>query len=136
MFVGIQFFMFDDRLDFYYCVLISGLFSFICFLYTVVYCLFFVFFFFFFSSRRRHTRCALVTGVQTCALPISRWTCIPTMLRIATHLGAFFSFQTIGNSISRLGVERSAAKLLIGERRAGTRMISCCSITICQKDDA
>src|SRR3546814_1631533 len=29
------------------------------------------FVFFFFSSRRRHTRCALVTGVQTCALPIS-----------------------------------------------------------------
>src|SRR3546814_2676711 len=27
---------------------------------------------FFFSSRRRHTRCALVTGVQTCALPIYR----------------------------------------------------------------
>src|SRR3546814_10659234 len=26
---------------------------------------------FFFSSRRRHTRCALVIGVQTCALPIS-----------------------------------------------------------------
>src|SRR3546814_974009 len=32
-------------------------------------CLFFVVLFFF-SSRRRHTRCALVTGVQTCALPI------------------------------------------------------------------
>src|SRR3546814_5206953 len=30
-----------------------------------------VYVFFFFSSRRRHTRCALVTGVQTCALPIS-----------------------------------------------------------------
>src|SRR3546814_5140235 len=32
-------------------------------------------FFFFFPSRRRHTRCALVTGVQTCALPIwpRRW---------------------------------------------------------------
>src|SRR3546814_2483322 len=28
-------------------------------------------FFLFFSSRRLHTRCALVTGVQTCALPIS-----------------------------------------------------------------
>src|SRR3546814_2694271 len=28
---------------------------------------------FFFSSRRRHTRCALVTGVQTCALPILPW---------------------------------------------------------------
>src|SRR3546814_10629772 len=34
-----------------------------------MYCLFVSFFFF--SSRRRHTRCALVTGVQTCALPIS-----------------------------------------------------------------
>src|SRR3546814_7146666 len=32
--------------------------------------MFFSFFCFFFSSRRRHTRCALVTGVQTCALPI------------------------------------------------------------------
>src|SRR3546814_1504368 len=30
---------------------------------------------FFFSSRRRHTRCALVTGVQTCALPISTSDC-------------------------------------------------------------
>src|SRR3546814_9812492 len=37
----------------------------------VVLRLMFVTFFFFFSSRRRHTRCALVTGVQTCALPIS-----------------------------------------------------------------
>src|SRR3546814_14274970 len=31
-------------------------------------------FIFFFSSRIRHTRCALVTGVQTCALPISSFT--------------------------------------------------------------
>src|SRR3546814_1263073 len=39
----------------------------------------FVFVFFFFSSRRRHTRCALVTGVQTCALPIlhRNWVVIP-----------------------------------------------------------
>src|SRR3546814_7510164 len=36
-----------------------------------MYCYWSVFFVFFFSSRRRHTRCALVTGVQTCALPIS-----------------------------------------------------------------
>src|SRR3546814_6401912 len=36
--------------------------------------------FFFFSSRRRHTRCALVTGVQTCALPISK---IPTIAAAA-----------------------------------------------------
>src|SRR3546814_5587135 len=34
-----------------------------CMLMLIVFC--------FFSSRRRHTRCALVTGVQTCALPIS-----------------------------------------------------------------
>src|SRR3546814_6917974 len=32
-------------------------------------------YYFFFSSRRRHTRCALVTGVQTCALPISAQRC-------------------------------------------------------------
>src|SRR3546814_4144440 len=37
-------------------------------MYNYVMCVVFVFFFF--SSRRRHTRCALVTGVQTCALPI------------------------------------------------------------------
>src|SRR3546814_3166462 len=34
------------------------------------FCFFFCCSHFFFSSRRRHTRCALVTGVQTCALPI------------------------------------------------------------------
>src|SRR3546814_1729620 len=34
-----------------------------------------MFVYFFFSSRRRHTRCALVTGVQTCALPISGIAC-------------------------------------------------------------
>src|SRR3546814_1773079 len=33
--------------------------------------LFFGYYYFFVSSRGRHTRCALVTGVQTCALPIS-----------------------------------------------------------------
>src|SRR3546814_12636421 len=38
---------------------------------------------FFVSSRRRHTRCALVTGVQTCALPI----CIGVAERAAQHLG-------------------------------------------------
>src|SRR3546814_14792688 len=44
-----------------------------------------MFFCFFFSSRRRHTRCALVTGVQTCALPIlstQRFACdtVPTII--------------------------------------------------------
>src|SRR3546814_7618944 len=37
-----------------------------------------VFIVFFFSSRRRHTICALVTGVQTCALPI--W--LPDLCRL------------------------------------------------------
>src|SRR3546814_160375 len=41
---------------------------FLCLCLTFLY----LFGFFFFSSRRRHTRCALVTGVQTCALPILR----------------------------------------------------------------
>src|SRR3546814_9319095 len=39
------------------------------------------FYLFFFSSRRRHTRCALVTGVQTCALPIS-CQCVRTAARL------------------------------------------------------
>src|SRR3546814_8422539 len=39
----------------------------VCCLYSVIECVWC----FFFSSRRRHTSCALVTGVQTCALPIS-----------------------------------------------------------------
>ena len=37
----------------------------------------FIRFFFFFSSRRRHTRLLTVTGVQTCALPISSFKSIP-----------------------------------------------------------
>src|SRR3546814_15852356 len=46
---------------------------------------------FFFSSRRRHTRCALVTGVQTCALPIcwarasSRRSCCARSHGISRH---------------------------------------------------
>src|SRR3546814_18692607 len=39
---------------------------------------------FFFSSRRRHTRCALVTGVQTCALPICRRDGGKLLVEIAT----------------------------------------------------
>src|SRR3546814_9331289 len=37
--------------------------------------------FFFYSSRRRHTRCALVTGVQTCALPIFGGRIVPSFTR-------------------------------------------------------
>src|SRR3546814_4784430 len=47
------------------------------FVFLSIYCdAIFVVSYFFCSSRRRHTRCALVTGVQTCALPIC-WAFIP-----------------------------------------------------------
>src|SRR3546814_7638548 len=39
---------------------------------------------FFFSSRRRHTSCALVTGVQTCALPICFGNC-PQYIQVRQH---------------------------------------------------
>src|SRR3546814_7675948 len=53
-------------------------------------CLAFICFVFFFSSRRRHTRCALVTGVQTCALPIflRRRSGVPFERRLTYHLEA------------------------------------------------
>src|SRR3546814_9851343 len=51
---------------------------------SVVGCLVFVYFFF--SSRRRHTRCALVTGVQTCALPI--------LIRMMVMALAFYGMST------------------------------------------
>src|SRR3546814_10175342 len=66
-----------------------------CCLCIVVYC-------FFFSSRRRHTRCALVTGVQTCALPI----CLPQaqaqQLEIEKAISAFpevaYAFSKTGTA--------------------------------------
>src|SRR3546814_3864146 len=58
---------------------------------------------FFFSSRRRHTRCALVTGVQTCALPISA-SRTATIARL--------------NDNARLGLDRRAPEGQI-ERLAG-----------------
>src|SRR3546814_3653576 len=67
--------------------------------FAVVYLLLFfvVFFFvFFFSSRRRHTRCALVTGVQTCALPICRRD-VPTLSRRVSRV----SCRRSNNAISR-----------------------------------
>src|SRR3546814_6546081 len=54
---------------FYHCCLIFTLL--LIFIYTLL-CLLLLLLVFFFSSRRRHTICALVTGVQTCALPIFR----------------------------------------------------------------
>src|SRR3546814_18100771 len=60
---------------------------------------------FFFSSRRRHTRCALVTGVQTCALPIFSQTGVRSTgsrrrarrkRSLAGVLGIMFSTRVLG----------------------------------------
>src|SRR3546814_4454371 len=52
---------------------------------------------FFFSSRRRHTRCAVVTGVQTCALPISGLTPSPACLAVAPTGEVFVGVDMIGS---------------------------------------
>src|SRR3546814_2292535 len=61
---------------------------------------------FFFSSRRRHTRCALVTGVQTCALPICG---------ALGGLGVVFRLDRPGRRFVALRIDR----LFLRERRAG-----------------
>src|SRR3546814_1172270 len=60
-----------------------------------------MFLFFFFSSRRRHTRCALVTGVQTCALPISAALAALVLFGAYTSdLGAYFPAVAVDFSLS------------------------------------
>src|SRR3546814_10781270 len=54
---------------------------------------------FFFSSIRRHTRCALVTGVQTCALPISFYGDAARAVSIGGHSWALNPASTF-----RLGI--------------------------------
>src|SRR3546814_6442407 len=66
----------------------------------VIHCLFF------FSSRRRHTRCALVTGVQTCALPISNCTsspCRPGLALALPNNGTLNSAYALRTSCERGG---------------------------------
>src|SRR3546814_2308733 len=71
---------------------------------------------FFFSSRRRHTRCALVTGVQTCARPI-----YPVQVAIP-HVGDNFCWNhDMARSTRRTVLERVADRsaLLLGSHFAG-----------------
>src|SRR3546814_2331550 len=56
---------------------------------------------FFFSSRRRHTRCALVTGVQTCALPI---------LILLANAKSLFTISILGTDATSV----TGSKLLTG----------------------
>src|SRR3546814_9809122 len=70
---------------------------------------------FFFSSRRRHTRCALVTGVQTCALPISVTNLIDVQtsvpnLNISPRGGSgLIAIRGIGFAVVTAGAEGSVA---------------------------
>src|SRR3546814_5844050 len=79
---------------------------------------------FFFSSRRRHTRCALVTGVQTCALPISG-------LAVMLALGAATAADAKGRK-DRDALPDDLAVFVLGntirseERRVGKECVSTC----------
>src|SRR3546814_7978539 len=63
--------------------------------------------FVFFSSSRRHTSCALVTGVQTCALPISRG--LQAMEGTVTGLGDLEDGLAVAERIRQILNERVAA---------------------------
>src|SRR3546814_13457757 len=76
--------------------------------------------FFFFSSRRRHTRCALVTGVQTCALPISAPASSATADdQIATVLVTARrreeSLEKVPTSITALGAQQLAQQGIVSQ---------------------
>src|SRR3546814_14760509 len=63
----------------------------------------------FFTSRRRHTRCALVTGVQTCALPISG-TCVDR-----TIVGTAEGTEVLAREAALRCRKSATVAILIGE---------------------
>src|SRR3546814_10758880 len=78
-------------------------------------------FFFFFSSRRRHTRCALVTGVQTCAFPIYELAAnqyLSTQERNSLYLA--------GRGLLSKPERDWTAELRSEERRVGKECVSTC----------
>src|SRR3546814_10283967 len=79
---------------------------------------------FFFSSRRRHTRCALVTGVHTCALPI---------YHRSFHLKSSFSrprfrfaLLTFGLQLPQTTSIAAISPVRSEERRVGKECVSTC----------
>src|SRR3546814_5415182 len=79
---------------------------------------------FFFSSRRRHTRCALVTGVQTCALPIYGWALVPRVVApIVPLLLVIFAMAALSARPRRW---RLALASRSEERRVGKECVSTC----------
>src|SRR3546814_9823424 len=85
------------------------------------------FLFFFFSSRRRHTRCALVTGVQTCALPISLDRGAADLAVALRRMGVAHGEQPAGDLDRQieLGPRRHVADRS-EERRVGKECVSTC----------
>src|SRR3546814_7800276 len=76
---------------------------------------------FFFSSRRRHTRCALVTGVQTCALPILQTNKAKDVARLASEVQSLDRLELAEALDRRLQHEGRSE-----ERRVGKECVSTC----------
>src|SRR3546814_3145127 len=83
-------------------------------------CMFSSFCLFFFSSRRRHTRCALVTGVQTCALPIFSSKFRVFSLIILAEISSLSRSASVSSLIVPPRISRSE------ERRVGKECVSTC----------
>src|SRR3546814_11974748 len=84
--------------------------------------------FFFFSSRRRHTRCALVTGVQTCALPICRRAPrVNNTLPLAMSIVSASAYEVRILSTEKSGTPGSPGNCgRSEERRVGKESVSTC----------
>src|SRR3546814_4989388 len=85
----------------------------------------------FFSSRRRHTRCALVTGVQTCALPISRLgSAVITALsdegtlRLAAHSNTLPQMRLLANELAALNPANAMEKRLANRAGLGLNALA------------
>src|SRR3546814_1756487 len=86
---------------------------------------------FFFSSRRRHTRCALVTGVQTCALPILLGLLLAGCVSAPTPRPVPVPERTAAAFPPRPALDKRGLEGIIGkdrseERRVGKECVSTC----------
>src|SRR3546814_4866147 len=78
--------------------------------------------FFFFSSRRRHTRCALVTGVQTCALPIASG--YGLTLGVHTRIDSVAAHVAARAQVGNVYVNRNQIGAIVGSQPFGGRGLS------------
>src|SRR3546814_7048595 len=76
------------------------------------------------SSRRRHTRCALVTGVQTCALPIS-WRSAIAHVTCASVAGAVLKMSNGTQPCARAAASRQMGSPVTGSAMASRAAIQC-----------